>query len=217
MFIFFKGIVILFTAITLPFSGLFAHAKPVAKPKVAITASPTPIRKASPTPLITPKIGYDAKTTQIPTFVLPTNTPTPTVAVIQTYSILSLSQLVNMNGANSQSVSAAYDAYNTFLRTPNLAYMTPAQQQALFAPILTAAVQNVVNQQKAQLQEQLNTVNQQYSSPTPTLTQNSNQTPNVLQTCINNKIATINSNPYLSESSREAEVANAPQACANQQ
>lgn len=207
-------------------SVLLSHGKPT------ITQTPTVhmVNVASPSATSIPeKQVKGIKTSRI---IAPTSFDgrvyaPPTQAVDntnnrQTYLILALSQLTNMNGANSQAVSAAYDAYNTFLQTPNLEYMTPAQQQNIFTPILTSVIQKLANQRLDQLHQQENSLQQQLNSlPTVTPAQyyqpsQSTQTSS-MQTCINNKIATINNNPFLNESQREAEVANAPQACANQQ
>jgi len=223
MFDFFKGIVVFFTAITLPISGLLIHQKPVIKPIAKNTISPTPTKNASLTVTIPQTVmphksmQADAQTTeQIPTVILPTNIPIPTTT--QTYSILSLAQLVNMNGASALSIAAAQSAYNLFLQTPKLQFMSPTQQQQIFAPLLNTAIQSSI---KAQLQNtlqqkqaELDTLNQQ-AQPTQA-SQNNSQSSQALQVCINNRIATINSNPFLSESSRQAQVANASQYCINQ-
>lgn len=214
------GIITVIAIITLTISSVFNTQKPVVKSAI-ITTPPTPIGiELTPTPSATPILHSGTKTIiQVPSLVLSTNTPTPTIMTIQTYSILSLVQLVNMNGATAPAILAAQSAYNIFLQTPNLQYMTPSQQQQLFTPLLTTALQNSINQQKAQLQSELQQEQTVIYQPTPQptqSTQNNNQMSQAIQACVNNKTASINSNPYLSESSRQAELANVYQTCVSQ-
>lgn len=141
--------------------------------------------------------------------------PSPIVISTQTYRTLSLSELVNTIGANGEALAAAYSAYNTFLQTPNLEYMTPAQQQEIFMPLLTASIQKSVGDQ-ALLQTQINSLNQQLYSNPPIQSQAYNQPSVAYQTCVNNKTASINNNPWLSESQRLGQIERAKQDCANQ-
>ena len=186
----------------------------IASSSATISESPSP--SASATPKFVPQVKAKVETTT-PVF-LPTPTPVviPTAAptsMVQIYNILSLPELVNMNGANALSVGAAQSAYNTFLQTPNLQYMTPVQQHNLFGPMLDSAVKsailNSLNQQKDQLDKEIQQkLNQSNSLPIPS----SN---NSYQTCLNNKVASINDNPFLSESSRLGQIERAKYDCAN--
>lgn len=173
--------------------------------------TPSPSPEATPTP----------KTSTAPVVIykepspVPTTTPaisavnvvSPTPQSPTTYRTLTLPELVNMNGANNEAISAAYSAYNTFLQTPNLQYMDFSQQRAVFTPLLTAAIQKSLDQYKSQLQAEIDALDQQ--------TQEINQINAVYEECVNNKIATINNNPYLSESARLSQIEKAKQECAN--
>jgi len=123
-----------------------------------------------------------------------------------------------MSGAEPAAVAAAQVAYNQFLQTPNLPYMAPSQQQQVFTPLLNTAIQNSLNQQKEQLQNaiqqrqaEIDRLNQQAQQ-----TQNNNQSAQNIQTCYENKVTSINKNPYLSESNRQAQLAKAYQDCVSQ-
>lgn len=176
-------------------------------PTTTPTATPT---ETAPTLLeITKKIYKQV--TPTPTAII--YTPPPTIYVTATpqspatYRILSLSELANMNGANSQTISDAYTAYNTFLQTSNLQYKTYEQQRELFTSLITVQIQKSLDQQKALLQQQIDAMSQQ--------TQNYNQIYEEYQECLNNKITVINSNPFLSESTRLSRIEKAKQDCAN--
>lgn len=204
------GVTVLSNKVSKNLTNHVAQSLPNPSPTVSPSPSPNADLKSitgsllkSPNPNV---LGED--TTNI--------NPSPVIVTQQTYRILSLSELANMNGVNAQLTAAMYDAYNTFLKTPNLQYLTPAQQQEIFNPIASAAVQRLVDQQKAQLQQQLSDINQElYSLPQPS-SQSNNQSSTNYQTCLNNKITVINNNPYLSESSRQLQIAKAQQDCANQ-
>ena len=174
------------------------------------TEAPTPTQEPSPTltPTLTPKptlrpIVPTKAPTPTPIVIIIENTPIPTKI---TYRILSLSELANLNGANSEVLAAAYEAYNTFLQTPNLQDMDFNQQREIFNPIATAAIQKLVDKQKAEIEGKINALGQQ--------TQYYNQINERYEECLNQKIATINSNPYLSESSRLSQIERAKQECA---
>jgi len=111
---------------------------------------------------------------------------------------------------------AVQNAYSEFLQTPNLIHLTSQQQSQLYEGIAKRHIKILIDQQKAQLQQQLNDINQKlYSLPQPSSQSNSQSSANY-QTCLNNKIATINNNPYISESTRLLQIEKAKQDCANQ-
>ena len=207
------GVTVLSNKISKNFTNYVSKASP--SPSLAEIPSPSPIadlKSISNSLSKSPSVLGES-----------TDNSSPIVVGTQTYSTLSLSELVNMNGANNQAIAAVYDAYNTFLQTPNLQYMTPPQQQQIFTPILTAAIQKSLDLQKAKLQQQIDAMNQQlnaidqqqYSNP-PSSTQYYNQPSGNYQNCLNDKVASINSNPFLSESIRLSRIEKAKQDCANQ-
>lgn len=181
------------------------------------TPSATVSESASPSPSITPAPAPKVKTKlEITPALEPAPVPEPVPALTpqppqvqspQIYRILTLSELVNMNGANSQLVSAAYEAYNQFIQIPNLQYKTPAQQQEIFVPLVTALIEKIVDQQKTEVQNKIDALNQEM--------QDYNNTVEKYNSCLNNKVSSINSNPYLSESIRLARIEKAKRDCAN--
>ncbi|MBU3979263.1 hypothetical protein KJ980_08285 [Patescibacteria group bacterium] len=95
MFDFFKGIIIFFTTITLPISGLFVHSKPVVKPTIvptptiSISISPT-LKRISPTPdkkIINTENSYQYDFVQN----TPTTTPTSEIKYVITVTPVPLS------------------------------------------------------------------------------------------------------------------------------
>lgn len=216
------GLLTIFTVVTLPVASLFtANQKPTIIPTPTITISPIPSASPSPSPVthrVTPTIQKEAEDiNQLPSLVLPTATPIQS-PIVQIYRILSLSELVNMNGAEAAAITAAQAAYNQFLQIANLQYMSPTQQQQIFTPLLTSAIQNSLNQQKEQLlnaiqqrQMEIDRLNQQAQQ-----TQNNNQSAQNIQICFDNKATSINKNPYLSEGNRQAQLNKAYQDCVNQ-
>ena len=133
---------------------------------------------------------------------------------IQTYRILSLSELVNLNGANSDALSSAYSAYNIFLQTSDLIYLSPTEQQQVFVPILEGEINKSLNQQKTQLQYQIDTMEQAINNLNNSQQSvNNTQVSEAYQSCVVSKIEVINNNPFLSESSRQAQVSSAYQEC----
>ena len=217
-------IVAILLIIAIPAIGVTVLSSKVSKnfTNYVSKASPSPLTAGSPSP--SPIADLESISSSLSKNTSPSVLgedndnldPSPVVVGNQTYRILSLSELVNTNGANTQALAAAYEAYNTFLQTPNLQFMTPAQQQQIFTPILTAAIQKSLDQQKAQLQQQIDTINQQLYSNPPTSSQYYSQSSQAYQSCLNNKVASINNNPYLSESIRLSRIEKAKQDCANQ-
>ena len=109
------------------------------------------------------------------------------------------------------------DAYNNvFLQTPNLIYLTPEQQIQLFERIVTPYIQNLANQV---VQQQLIEKQQELIRKQQELDQlNSISIPannSAYQECLNKKVTSINSNPYLSESGRLSQIERAKYDCAN--
>ena len=150
---------------------------------------------------------------------LPSPTSTSGVKTIEnpvTYRILTLPELVNMNGANSEGIIAAQSAYNIFLQTPNLIYLTPAEQINLFKPILEAEIQKGLDKRKQELQNQIEWYEQNMPTSQPLQYYNNTPSNSAYQKCVDEKVASINNNPYLSESIRLSRIEKAKQDCANQ-
>lgn len=142
--------------------------------------------------------------------------PPPVTGTSPTNQILSLSELAILPTNNDPLMRAIQNAYSEFLQTPNLIYLTSQQQRQLYEQIAKRHIQNLVDQQKAQLQQQLNDVNQKlYSLPQPS-SQPYIQDNTSYQTCLNSKSASIKNNPYLSQSAMQLQIEKAQQDCANQ-
>lgn len=191
---------------------------PTATPSAVVSESATPPASPTLTPSITSKphpISVQKAIEPIPT-IIPYTAPQNPIQYPQTYRTLTLAELGTLPTNNQPLMDTIQSAYNEFLRTPNLSYLTPQQQSQLFERMVTTYIQRLVDQQidqqKMDLQEKIiqkqQELNQLNSIPIPS----SN---NAYQTCLDNKIATINSNPYLSESSRLSQIERAKYDCAN--
>lgn len=228
----FQKIAVTITSVFIVVTSTFTGQKTPVQP----TPSPSPIveqAEATPSASITPKTTSKPKVVSVPT-ATPIFTPTPTLtpssnSVVEfipqqtiptsqpTYRILTLSELGTLPTNNPPLMATIQDAYNNvFLQTPNLVYLTPEQQIQLFLGIVTPYIQNLANQvaqqqlidkqqELIQKQQELNQLN---SIPIPS----SN---NAYQECLNKKITSINSNPYLSESGRLGQIERAKYDCAN--
>lgn len=177
---------------------------------------------STPSPVENPPLST-APTSSPETLGLKLYSPPPTytseVNTIEsptTYRILTLPELGNMNGANSELIVAVQSAYSIFLRTPNLIYLNPSEQINLFKSIAEAEIKRGLDEKKQELQNQIEWYEQ--NTPTYQPLQYYNNTPSnsEYQKCVDEKVAVINNNPYLSESNRLAQVEKAKQDCANQ-
>lgn len=150
---------------------------------------------------------------------LPSPTYTSGVNTIEnpaTYRILTLPELGNMNGANTELIIAVKSAYSIFLRTPNLIYLNPTEQINLFKSIAEAEIKKGLDEKKQELQNQIEWYEQNMPTSQPLLYYNYTPSNSAYQKCVDEKVAVINNNPYLSESNRLAQVEKAKQDCANQ-
>lgn len=197
----------------------FTPVQPIDTPIIATssaTISESPSPSASPTlaPSVTSKpkqpIFVQKEIEPIPTIIPSTIQKNP-IQYPPTYRTLTLTELVNLNGANSTAITAAQNAYNIFVRTSNLIYMSPAEQSNLYKPILEAEINRLLDEEKKRLQSQSDWYDQQTSILQQQEQQN--QANNAAQECLDNKLASINNNPYLSASSKQAQVNKAYQDC----
>lgn len=169
---FLKGIIIFITTITIPISGLFVHSKPVTKPTIAptpiisISISPTP-KKLSPTPsqkIIENENSYQYNS--VPN--TPILNPEPQNSRIKTYPIIPIGDLSSLSTKEKQQM---IEIYNEFLKTLNLQYLTPQQQEEIFKQKASTYLDNYkrqLEQEKRQLQENVNQLNQQLNQIPPT-------------------------------------------------
>lgn len=212
-------IVVLLLIIAIPAIGLTVLSNKVSKnftkttqssPSSTPVANPTASTSFTPSPEILGLKLYSPLPS--PTYTSEANTIENPV----TYRILTLTELVNMNGANSEAIIAAQSAYNIFLQTPNLIYLTPVEQINLFKPILEAEIKKSLDKRKQELQSQIEWYEQNTPPSQPFQYYDNTPSNSAYQECVDEKVVVINNNPYLSESSRLAQIEKAKQDCANQ-
>ncbi len=174
MFAFIEGIIIFITTITLPISGLFVHLKPAANPIVTPTPtistsiSPTP-KKLSPTPIkqiIKNESSYQYNS--VPNS--PTQNSEPQNPGLKTYPVVPIGDLSSLSSERRQQM---IEIYNEFLKTPNLRYLTPQQQEEIFKQKANTYLDNYKRQllqEERQLQENVNQLKQQLNQIPPTST-----------------------------------------------
>lgn len=186
--------------------------KVIAKPKVILIPATTPTVISKPQP-----ISVQEEIEPIPT-IIPSSAPQNPIKYPPTYRTLALYELGTLPTNNQPLMDTIQSAYSEFLQTPNLSYLTPDQQRQLFERIATNYIKRLVDQQTIAAQQQLiqkqQELDQLNSIAMPT--SNGNSTNNNYQTCLDNKVASINKNPYLSESSRLGQIERAKYDCASQ-
>lgn len=200
------GVTVLSNKVSKNFTNQVAQSSP----------TPSPVESVSPSSeSITSSLLKSPKTRVLGESTDNSNT-SPIVTTPRTYRILSLQELGNMNGANSETIKAAQSAYNIFLQTPNLIFLSPDEQIRLFTTIVTAEIQKAIDEEKKQLQAELDWYNQQLYNMQQSSTPTQNYIQSNYQPCLDQKVASINNNPYLSESMRLSRIEKAKQDCANQ-
>lgn len=139
----------------------------------------------------------------------PTLTPQNKTQTPQTYPILSLNELATNYDQIKQ---YAYAIYDEFIKTPNLQYLTPDQQKDLFQQKSELYFKQLADQKLAALKEELNRKNEELNRldaiPTPNsqLAVYVNQEVEAALANLKEEFNSVNSNPFISESTRKGSI-----------